>query len=332
MTAHVRHRAVSLRRALTDPCLLGRVLGGDTWRAWRTLLIAAMGEPLRDDERALFVKLTGRECEPSQRVEELIGVVGRRGGKSLGHRDAGCVHRRLVRSPRSLAPGERGVVLCIAPDQRQARITLDYATAAFEATPIMRQLIANRTADTLSLTTGIDIEVRAASFRRLRGPTFVAVIADEAAFYLADESSANPDTEILNAVRPGLATTKGLLAIISSPYARKGEVWEAYRRHYGPNGDPLILVAQGPSRDFNPSLPQSVVDRALERDHAAASAEYLAIFRSDIENFVNREAVEASLPLACARRADIRRELRGVCRSERRQRRLNDAGGRPPAG
>ena len=53
MTAHVRHRAVSLRRALTDPGLLGSVLSGDTWRAWRTLLIAAMGEPLRDDERAL---------------------------------------------------------------------------------------------------------------------------------------------------------------------------------------------------------------------------------------------------------------------------------------
>ena len=181
----------------------------------------------------------------AQRVEELIAVVGRRGGKSraiatlAAYIGGLCDHRAV------LAPGERGVVLCIAPDQRQARITLDYATAAFEATPIMRQLIANRTADTLSLTTGIDIEVRAASFRRLRGPTFVAVIADEAAFYFADESSANPDTEILNAVRPGLATTKGLLAIISSPYARKGEVWDAYRRHYGPNGDPLILVAQG---------------------------------------------------------------------------------------
>ena len=212
MTAHVRHRAVSLRRALTDPGLLGSVLGGDAWLAWRTLLIAAMGEPLRDDERALFVKLTGREREPCRRVEELIAVVGRRGGKSraiatlAAYIGGLCDHRAV------LAPGERGVVLCIAPDQRQARIILNYATAAFEATPIMRQLIANRTAETLSLTTGIDIEVRAASFRRLRGPTFVAVIADEAAFYFADEGSANPDTVILNAVRPALPPPK-----VSSP-------------------------------------------------------------------------------------------------------------------
>jgi hypothetical protein len=121
--------------------------------------MAAMGEALRDDERALFVKFTGREREPGRRVEELIGVIGRRGGKSraiatlAAYIGGLCDHRAV------LAPGERGVVLCIAPDQRQARITLDYATAAFEATPIMRQLIASRTADTLSLTPGIDIEV-----------------------------------------------------------------------------------------------------------------------------------------------------------------------------
>jgi hypothetical protein len=53
------------------------------------------------------------------------------------------------------------------------------------------------------------------------------------------------------------------------------------------------LVAQGPSRTFNPSLPQQVVDRALERDPAAARAEYLAEFRTDLESFVSREAVDA---------------------------------------
>jgi len=94
-------------------------------------------------------------------------------------------------------------------------------------------------------------------------------------------------------VRPGLATTRGPLIIASSPYAKRGILWSTHRKHYGPDGDPLILVAQGTSRDFNPSLPQSVVDRALERDHAAASAEYLAQFRSDIETFVSYEIVSA---------------------------------------
>jgi hypothetical protein len=191
--------------------------------------------------------------------------------------------------------GERGVLLMIAPDQRQAGIALNYAEAAFEASQILKQLIASRTADTLELTNGISIEVRAASFRRLRGPTYIACIADESAYFYSDEFSANADVEILNAVRPGLATTGGPLVIASSPYARRGTLWETHKRHFGADGDPLILVAQGASRDFNPSLPQSVVDRALERDRASATAEYLALFRTDIETFVAYEVVQACI-------------------------------------
>jgi hypothetical protein len=282
--------SVSIRQAFCDPQLLGGVLAGSSWQAWRVLLTAAMGERLNDDERATFTKLTGREREPGERVEEMEVVAGRRAGKTRAMATLACYIAGLCRH--DLVRGERGVLLCIAPDQKQAGITLDYCTAAFEDSPILRQLIANRTADTLELTNGISIEVRAASFRRLRGPTYIAVLADEAAFWMSDES-ANPDVEILGAVRPGLATTAGPLVIVSSPYARKGVLWETYRRHYGRQGDELVLVAQGASRDLNPSLPESVVSRALERDRAAASAEYLAQFRTDIEGFVAFETVQA---------------------------------------
>jgi hypothetical protein len=282
---------ISLRKALADPQLLGGALAGDSWAAWRTILVAAMGEALTDEERATFAKLTGREREPLECVEEAAFVIGRRGGKSKANATlaayiAGLCAHKLVR-------GERGILLCIAPDQSQAAIILDYTTAVFEDSPILSQLIARRTTDTLELTNGISVEVRASSFRRLRGPTYIAVIADEAAFWYSDEWSANTDVEILNAVRPGLATTGGPLIIASSPYSRRGVLWETYRRHHGPQGDPRILVAQGSSRELNPSLPQSVVDRALARDHAAASADYLVQFRTDVESFLSREAVMA---------------------------------------
>jgi hypothetical protein len=81
--------------------------------------------------------------------------------------------------------------------------------------------------------------------------------------------------------------------LISSPYARKGELWNLFKQHYGPNGDPLILVAQGSSKSFNPTLPQSVVDRAYERDAVAAAAEYGGEFRIDIQQLFIREAVLA---------------------------------------
>lgn len=293
----------TMRRALDDPQLLGGVLAGDSWAAWRTMLVAAAGEELTDDERETFAQLTGRNREPGERVEEFWCVVGRRGGKSRAMATIATYVAGLCAHP-ELVPGERGVVLVIAPDQKQAAVVLDYTAAAFEQSPILRQLIANRTSDALELTNRISVEVRASNFRRLRGPTYVAVIADEAAFWYADDS-ANPDTEIINAVRPGLSTTGGPLVVASSPYARRGELWAAHRQNYGPAGDPLVLVAQGASRDFNPSLPQRVVDRAMERDPAHASAEYLAQFRSDIESYINREAVEAVVSRGVRERATV---------------------------
>jgi hypothetical protein len=284
---------VSIRKALHDGRLLGNALKGDSWKPWRTLLIAANGEKLTDDERALFTTLTGREHEPLQRVDEFAAVAGRRGGKSRAMSVLATYIAGLCDHSDALVPGEKGVLLCIALDQRVAKIILDYAQALFEGSPILRQLIASRTADAIELTNGISLEVRPASFRKLRGPTYVAVIADELAYWYTEANYANPDTEVINAVAPGLTTTGGPLILVSSPYAKAGALWDAYRRNYGPQGDALTLVAYGPSRTFNPTLPQRVIERALAKDRARASAEYLCQFRSDIEGFVALEVVEA---------------------------------------
>src|SRR6516162_1272716 len=283
---------ISLRQSLQDPNLLGGALTGESWAAWRTLLVASMGESLTEDERATFRALTGRDREPLQRVDQFAAVIGRRGGKSRAMATLATYIAGLCDHSDALVPGERGVLLCVALDQRVAKIILDYAEACFQRSPILRQLIANRTADALELTNGITLKVRPASFRKLRGPTYIAVIADELAFWYVDTAYANPDVEILNAVEPGLATKGGPLILASSPHARRGALWDVFKRHYGAAGDPLILVAHGASRTFNPSLPQRVVDRALEKDHARATAEYLAQFRTDVEGFVALEVVE----------------------------------------
>ena len=70
----------------------------------------------------------------------------------------------------------------VALFSKQAKVLLDYAEGTLKSTPLMRQLLNSRTADTLTLTTGIALVVRSASFRRIRGVTCVAVLADECAF------------------------------------------------------------------------------------------------------------------------------------------------------
>ena len=46
---------------------------------------------------------------------------------------------------------------------------------------------------------------------------------------------------------------------------------------------------------MNPTLPQHVIDRAVEADPEAASAEYGAEFRGDLAVFVSRDAIEGTI-------------------------------------
>jgi hypothetical protein len=284
---------VSMRTAASDPDLLGKVLGGASRLAWRSILTASLGEELLDDERDAFQRLTGRAREPLERVSEIWAIVGRRGGKSSAiaalavYLSCCCDH-----SP-NLSVGERGVCLVLASNTKQAGVVFGYIAGLIEAVPTLAALVQNKTSEVISLSNGIDIEVRAAGFRGLRGVTAICVIADEISYWIADEYSRNPDKEILDAVRPALATTGGMLVAIGSPHAQRGEMWRAFKRDYGPQGDPQILVLRGASRDLNPLLPQAIVDRALERDAASARAEFLGEFRSDLESYVTTEAVEA---------------------------------------
>lgn len=286
--------ACTMRAALADDKLLGTALVGNSWIVWRAFLIALVGETLTRSERRIFYRFTRRKREPGRMIEEALFLIGRRGGKDRAVAVLAAYLSALVDWSTVLAPGERGLVLIIAADTRQALVQRNYIEGVFDGSPLLSKLVTNKTADSIEFSNGIYIEVRAASFRRLRGVTCVAVIASEAAFWM-DETSANADVEILNAVRPTLATTGGPLVVITTPYAQRGVVFDTYRRHYGADGDPLVLVAQGATRDFNPTLPASVVDRAMERDAAAATAEYMAQFRVDIEAFVGRDVVEAAV-------------------------------------
>jgi hypothetical protein len=68
------------------------------------------------------------------------------------------------------------------------------------------------------------------------------------------------------AVAPGMATVPGsLLLCISSPYARRGALWKAYRDHFGQDADP-ILVWQADTHAMNPTEPEHVIADAYAED------------------------------------------------------------------
>jgi hypothetical protein len=188
-------KSIDLRRSLEDPNLLGHAIPGETRFPMRTLLIAAAGEELVDErERCVFRQFTLREREPGRPVDELLIIKGRRsGGTEAMGRAMVPYLAGLCRWP-MLAGGERGVLLVLAQDQKTADQVLDYAEDSFRTSPMLSSLVESRTVRTLSLNNGIDVEVRAADKRRLRGLTFIGVVADEIAHWVTDEWSVNPDS------------------------------------------------------------------------------------------------------------------------------------------
>ena len=150
----------------------------------------------------------------------------------------------------------------------------------------------------------IAIEIHTASYRSTRGYTIIAALLDEISIWESDETSAEPDVEVINAIRPGMATIPGaMLLCASSPHARRGALWEAHRKHFGQDGDP-VLVWQAATRAMNPAVPQSFIDAHMAEDPARARAEYFAEFRTDVETFISREVVDAAVvpgPLALLR-------------------------------
>lgn len=198
---------------------------------------------------------------------------------------------------KQLSVGERGVIQIIAADKAQAGVIFNYIKGIIQETTFFKQFIEREYTDKLDLTNGISIEVMACSFRSIRGRSLVCAIFDEIAFWKVE--GANPDREILAAVRPGMATIpNSKLIVISSPYAKFGVLYETYRDYYGTE-DQDILVWSAPTTVMNPTIHQGFIDKESKKDPAAAASEWYAEFRQDVETFINREALESVIVSGC---------------------------------
>lgn len=281
---------VTIRDAMTDPALFGNQFSGDSWAAWRALFAGFDGLPMNTSEREHWRTLTGLVDAPTQRGDELFLVVGRRGGKTNTAALRAVYDAAFTDYTDRLSPGEVATVMVLAADRKQARSCFRYVSGLLHANPMTERMIVREDKESIELSNRTAIEVHTASFRAVRGYTVACCIADEVAFWRS-EDSANPDFEIINAIRPAMATLDGRLVVLSSPYSKRGVLWDAYRRYYGKPGP--IVVAKAPSRTMNPELPERVVKQAMQRDPEAAKAEYLAEFRSDLETFISTEVVES---------------------------------------
>jgi hypothetical protein len=282
-------RSFEIDHALTDARLLGAALGDlSSWSTWLIVLKAAFGLQLSDSELATFHKVAGDRAPPSRRVRELWCVCGRRSGKS---RMAAALSVFLSLFQRhKLAKGETGHVLVLAATADQAKTVFDYASGFIEASDALRREVRSITQHEIRLANNVVVAVHVNSFRTVRGKTLLACIFDETAFW-RDETSATPDVEVYRAVVPSLVTSGGMLIGISTPYRRMGLLHAKHRDHFGVAGDD-VLVVQGSSETFRPTLSPELIEAHRASDPEAAPAEWDALFRSDIAAFLSEDLIE----------------------------------------
>jgi hypothetical protein len=262
-----------------------------TWRAWEVYLKALFGLPLEASEVEMFKAATGLEDPPAGPSRDSFCICGRRSGKSFMSA-AIAVWLACSRDwAKVLGVGEQGWIFIVAVDRMQARIIRGYVEGILRASPAYSRLLRETVQDEVRLTNGVVIAIKTSSFRSVRGFTLLACIAEEMAFFRSEES-ANPDVELLRAVKPALETVPGSLLIgISTPYARSGALWEVFKGFYGKPGGPLVWRA--PSLMMNPTLKPESVEAALAADPEGARAEWLAEFRSDISSYADPALIES---------------------------------------
>jgi hypothetical protein len=227
-------------------------------------------------------------------VRELYVIAGRGSGKSriVALLAAWAATRKYRR-----AAGEEIYVGVFGPDRRQARVTFRYVAGLLRSDPSLAALIVSETRERIELRDGVTIEVITASKAAPRGRSYALAVIEEASMLPVDDNAADPDLEIVRAIRPALGRVPGsILCVIGTPYARRGVLYDAWQAGDAP--DRLVVAAD--TLTLNPSFDRATIERAFEVDPVAARSEYgrdgTIDFRADISGLLADEALQAVVP------------------------------------
>jgi phage terminase large subunit-like protein len=213
-------------------------------------------------EADMYRRCTGRTTLPSRPFREAWVAVGRKGRKSAtaGALAVYCA----VYSQWKRAPGETLRVVVIALSKDRAKLVLDYAAAILDSRPGLARLVVSRDSATIRLSNGVEIACFPNSYRLVRGPTICCAILDEVAIWWNNELAANPDREILRALKPAMITQPDSL---------------------------LIGLSQADTATMNPQVDRQEIEQAYRDDPLSAAAEFGAEFRNDLQSYVDRETL-----------------------------------------
>lgn len=268
-----------------------------TWRAWMTFFRALTGSRVRSEaDLRLIRECTGLASPPNKPAKEAFLICGRRSGKSTISALLAVFYAIWGGWEKYLSPGERCKVFVIAVNMDQADVIIGKVKALLDLNSFMRSQVERMLKYSVKLKSGIDIEIKPASWRTVRGFSVGLLIMEELAFFRFESESVLRDKEIYTAIKPGMTTIKNSLTIgISTPFARQGLLYEKHSQHWGKPGS--VLVWQAPTWVMNLTLKE----KDIEAEHLEAlgpaeyGAEYQAKFREDIESYLPLQIIDRAI-------------------------------------
>jgi hypothetical protein len=290
------NRPITIIDALHDRQLFGALptfKNLQSWSAWVSWLKSVFALPMTAPEFDVYKKCTGRTKQLQHEPGEVFTIVGRRGGKSFISALCAVFIAAFSDFTPYLTTGETATVVVLARDREQARVVFRYVKGIFNAVPVLRQMVVSERADEVELSNGVSVLVKTSDFRGLRGLTVAAAICDELAFW--DSEGISPDSAVLNAIRPSMATIPGAkLLCISTGYAQVGTLYEMHKENFG-RDESDVLVWQAETRTMNPGISQAMIEREIAKDPEAARAEWLGLFREDVTAAFPLELLEKNV-------------------------------------
>lgn len=279
--------------------------------AQRTAIKAVYGLPLMFDELEMFKKITGlTRYRSGIEWEEASFLWPRRTGKSDKIASTIALYEACCRKHK-LSVGQVGVVMVVASEKkRQAKIVFKYIEEKLKRSPVLRKMInGNITQDIITLKNNVEIQVFPCSIGKIRGQSLICFIADEVAHWKVD--GVDVDSDVLDSARPGLDFDYSKMIKISTPWIRKGEIWQDFRQYYGKaNND--VLVFQGDTETIFPAYAEKnrkKLERQKKRNPLMYETERLARFRSDLSAMYDPamidKAVNPDRPLEIPYRKDV---------------------------
>ncbi len=253
-------------------------------------------EDLAGADRELAATIFGDvDVIPPEARDVLCCIAGGRAGKTYTLIALRCLHLAVTCDLSSLAPGEHGFGVIVAPDKKLARQALRFIKGAAKKLQAIARRITVDSVDVVEFVRPdgrtVTIEVlpatRGGSAVRARSYFFVGL--DEVAFFYADDGYTVTDEAVFTAAAPRVMAG-GQLCMVSTPWLESGVLYEHFlRNHPNPEvaldgdltpGEPTdAIAAHAPTLLLNdrPKI-RRIVEREERRNPTNAEREFGARF------------------------------------------------------